>query len=211
MLTLTTDRSLCVPFLNCPTLQLLPGSLAKDAANAVIAAFTAALASAATWLVRHVVQLVGTTTEIHLQGVWFLGRENAMIDVAMLVVLPVLMAATIGPVLHQDLRRLARVWGVGLPLALAAGLLGTQFASLALGVTDQLCHIIGGNSVASFGSAFSGVVVSQLMPGDPPMVAAIVSLLLIAGTVMVWLELLLRAAAVSVAVFFMPLVLVTYI
>ncbi|MGH9114276.1 MAG: hypothetical protein ACRDWW_00445, partial [Acidimicrobiales bacterium] len=192
-------------------MQSLSGSLAKDAANAVIEAFSAAMASAATWLVRHVVGLVGATTQVHLQSAWFSGRENAMVDVAMLVVLPVLMAATIGPVLHQDLRRLARVWGVGLPLALAAGLLGTQFASLALAATDKLCQVIAGNSAASFGSAFSGVVVSQLMPGDPPLVAAMVSLLLIAGTVMVWLELLVRAAAVSVAVFFMPLVLVTYI
>jgi hypothetical protein len=51
----------------------------------------------------------------------------------------------------------------------------------------------------------------MVMPGAPQLVAAVISVLLIIGTVLLWLELVVRAAAIYVAVFFLPLALACYV
>ena len=51
----------------------------------------------------------------------------------------------------------------------------------------------------------------MVMPGAPQLVAAVISVLLIVGSVLLWLELVVRAAAIYVAVFFMPLALACYV
>ncbi len=133
-----------------------------------------------------------------------------MRNVLLLVVLPVLMAASLGAVLRQDSRRLLRVWGVGLPVALLAGVAGVQVVSWGLAATDQMCQVVGGGST-QLAAGFSGVIVSTLTSGEPQFVQIVIAGLIIAGTVLVWLELIVRSAAIYVAVFFMPLALVGYI
>ena len=51
----------------------------------------------------------------------------------------------------------------------------------------------------------------MVMPGAPQLVAAVIAFLLIVGSVLLWLELVVRAAAIYVAVFFMPLALACYV
>jgi hypothetical protein len=128
-----------------------------------------------------------------------------MLQLVEFVVAPLLCAATIGPVLRQDLRRLVRVWGVGLPVALLVGLSGAQFTQLALGATDELCQLILGQSDAALGGSLRGLSTAMVVPGAPQLVAAVIAFLLIVGSVLLWLELVVRAAAIYVAVFFMPL------
>ena len=77
-----------------------------------------------------------------------------MVQLVEFVVVPLLLAATIGPVLRQDLRRLARVWGVGLPVAVLVGLSGAQFTQLAMAATDALCQAIVGNPEPPWAGAF---------------------------------------------------------
>jgi hypothetical protein len=202
----------------CPISELCLGGpsgvatgVAKAAAGDILAAVSSALSDAATWLVGHVIDLVNTTTKVNLDGSWFTGEVAAMRNVVLLVVLPVLMAGSIGAILRQDPRRLLRVWGVGLPVSVLAGLAGVQFADLALGATDRMCEVIIGGSTQQFAKQFSTVMISGPVSKAPLFVQMILSILLIAGTVLVWLELVVRAAAVYVAMFFMPLALVGYI
>jgi hypothetical protein len=187
------------------------GSVAKDAAGAVLSTMTAALASTAGWVVGHLVDLAVAPTDIDLGAGWFAAREQAMLAVVTVVVMPVLLAASIGPVLRQDGRGLVRVWLVGLPTSLLAGFLGVQLVEIGLAVSDQLCGIIAGGSAWRFAGRFVVLVDAGAIAGAPTLVTAVVSVLLIAGGVLVWLELLVRAAAVYIAVFFMPLALVGFI
>jgi hypothetical protein len=188
------------------------GDIAHQAASSVLDVVASAMGSAASWLVGHVIDLINGTTSVQLGSAWFTERTQAMRNVLVLVVLPVLIAATIGAILRQDLRRLGRVWAVGLPVSLMAGIAGVQFANLALAATDQMCQIVaGGGASRQMADAFSGVMVSSLTSAEPPIVQIAIAGLIIIGTVLVWLELVVRAAAVYVAVFFMPLALVGYI
>jgi hypothetical protein len=211
ILTTVGDSSLCVPVLTCTGSSSLTGSLTHDAAQAVLSVVTGALVSAAAWLVGHVIQLVAGTGQVQLDQPWFLERSAVMLQLLEFVVVPLLLAATIGPVLRQDLRRLARVWGVGLPVAVLVGLSGAQFTQLAMAATDELCQAIVGNPQATLGGSLRGLATAMVIPGAPQLVAALIACLLIAGSLLLWLELVVRAAAIYVAVFFMPLALACYV
>ncbi len=203
--------SLCVPLVTCGGSSTLTTSLAHAAAGAVLDTFTAALTSAAAWLVGHVIQLVTGTGQVDLTEPWFVARSEVMVQLLEFVVVPLLLVATIGPVLRQDLRRLARVWGVGLPVAVLVGVSGAQFTQLAIGATDALCQAIVGDPRATLGGSLRGLSTAMVVPGAPQLVAAVISVLLIVGSVLLWLELVVRAAAIYVAVFFMPLALACYV
>ncbi len=205
------DTSLCVPLLTCGGSSSVATTLTHDAAQAVLTAVTSALVSAAAWLVGHVIQLVAGTGRVDLAQPWFLARSEVMLQLLEFVVIPLLLAATIGPVLRQDFRRLARVWGVGLPVAVLVGLSGAQFTQLAMGATDELCQAIVGNRDAALGGSLRGLATAMIIPGAPQLVAALIACLLIVGSVLLWLELVVRAAAIYVAVFFMPLALACYV
>ena len=189
----------------------LSSEVAKVAATGVLDVISSALSAAAAWLLGHVIDLVTHSAPVHLGSKWFVQEEGAMATLLELVVLPILMAATIGSVLRQDTRRLGRVWCVGLPVASLVGVAGIQFAGLALSATDAMCQVVTGASQASLGARFSDLEVTALLSGAPQIVAMVVFSLLIVGCILVWIELLLRAAAVYLALFFMPLALAGYI
>jgi hypothetical protein len=187
------------------------GSVAKLAAEGVLDAITSALSSSASWLLGHLIDLIDRAAPVNLGTTWFSNRESAMVDLLELVVLPLLMAATAAAVLRQDLRRLARIWAVGLPVAAVAGVGGVQFADLALSATDAMCQAISNGPNGQLSGRFSNVMFAGVLTGAPQVIQVIVFVLMIAGAVLVWIELLLRAAAVYIAMFFMPLALAAYV
>lgn len=199
----------------CPGLPSLGGSaggsIASAAANGVLDAMASALSSSASWLLGHLIDLVNEAAPVNLGTTWFLDRESAMADLLELVVLPVLVAATAAAVLRQDLKRLARVWLVGLPVAAVAGVAGVQFADLALSATDAMCRVVVDGNGGQISGRFSDVMFDGVVTGAPVVIRVVVFALLIVGSVLVWIELLLRASAVYIAMFFMPLALTAYI
>ncbi len=112
------------------------------AAEGVLDAITSALSSSASWLVGHLIDLVDQAAPVNLGTSLVLEQGDRHGDLLELVVLPLLMAATAAAVLRQDLRRLARIWAVGLPVAAVAGVAGVQFADLALSATDAMCQAV---------------------------------------------------------------------
>lgn len=187
------------------------GSIASAAASGVLDAIASALSASASWLLGHLIDLVNEAAPVNLGTTWFLDRESAMADLLELVVLPVLMAATISAVIRQDLKRLARVWMVGLPVAAVAGVAGVQLADLALSATDAMCQVVIDANRGQISGRFSDVMFAGLVTGAPVVIQVVVFVLLIVGSVLVWIELLLRASAVYIAMFFMPLALAAYI
>jgi hypothetical protein len=134
-----------------------------------------------------------------------------MEQVVVLLVLPILSAASIGPVLRQDGRRLLRVWGIGVPVALFAGLAGSQITGWALAATDAVSGVVLGSDSGGLTGQFAGSTAVSNISGAPLFVQMLIAVLTLAGALFVWLELIIRSAAVYVATFFMPLTLVAYI
>jgi type IV secretion system protein TrbL len=193
--------------------QLAP-NVGQDVANAAASAFLNVVASglsvSADWLVGHVVALVNLPSPDLSVG-WFAGQWARMELVASVIVLPVLMAATFGAVLRQDLKRLGRVWGVGLPVAVVAGAGGSTLVGLALQATDELSARITTGGSGSVSDQLAGTITAVGASSAPAFVKMVIFTLMIVGAVLIWLELLIRMSAVYLAVFFMPVSLVSYI
>lgn len=197
---------LCLP----PVVPNVGRDLANSAASAFLGVLASSLSLAAAWLVGHILALVNLPTPDLTVG-WFVGEGRQMESVVQLTVLPVLMAASVGAVLKQDFRRLGRVWGIGLPVAVLSGFVGPAVAELGLQATDQMSAQISPGGSGSLAGQLTHAVTAVGSSGAPPFVQMILFSLMIAGAVLVWLELLLRMSAVYLAVFFMPMALVAYI
>src|SRR6185437_11521680 len=86
------------------------GGAAGTVAKGVVDVFVASLADAATWLVSHIASLAGLHTDPALGATWFSESLRGMGLVFEAAIIPLLLVATIGAVLHQDLKRLGRIW-----------------------------------------------------------------------------------------------------
>jgi hypothetical protein len=197
------------------------GSTAKDAASSVFSALASWLATGADQLLAHVLDLVTGSTQLvsggtptsaaaaavtpDLASPWFLSQETLMAELMALVMFPLLGVSTIGAVLHQDLHRLARTWLVALPVAILCGLVGIELTTVGLKVTDALTATVlsSVNLTKTIGVAVEGM--SEPVTG--PVVTGIIAFLALVAAVMLWLELVLRTAAIYIAVLFLPLAL----
>lgn len=199
---------LCPGSLVCPT--GVARSVASAAAGAVFDTISSSMNTAADWFIGQVVDLMDSTTAPSLTGPWFLAQVDYMMQVGAMVVLPVLLIATIGAVLRQDLPRLGRVWGVGLPVAVFSGFAAPFLAAQLLLVTDALCAALTGQE-SDIARHFTDAMASPAVGAAPQFAGIAVAALAIVGALLLWMELVLRSAAVYLATFCMPLVLVGYI
>lgn len=210
------DGGYCFPTVVCPSQILETGgtvaaSVAKQAASSVLDSVGTGLTQAADWLAAHVMVLIGSTSSPDMGAGWLRPEMALMEQVVLAVILPILMAATIGPVLRQDIRRLGRVWAVGLPLGIFSGLAASQIAGWGLAITDALCSLVLGDQAHTLGRQFSDAMAANTVSGAPLFVQVILAGLMVTGAVLVWLELMVRSAGVYIATFFMPLALVAYV
>ncbi|MGP8205141.1 MAG: hypothetical protein ACLQVK_03630 [Acidimicrobiales bacterium] len=170
-------------------------SLEADAAKALIGDLIGAV--------------VPATTAIGFNpGDWFASVSHLLFPIEELVVAPLLFAATIGAVLRQDMRRLARTWGVCLPASALCGYAIVWVAQRGLEVTDAISQLVQSQVEPNLQKDFLDVItlgITKTVSAGP--IGAVLSLLVIVGGLLIWLELALRSAAIELAVFFMPLAL----
>ncbi len=118
-------------------------------------------------------------------------------------------------VYRQNAGQLVRAFFVQLPLALLLGVVAVQIVILCLSATDALCTEVAGGSglrredVA--GRHDEGFTHAVADPTMATFVLLLVGLLVAAAAFVLWLELLVRAAAVYVAVLFLPLAMATLV
>lgn len=200
-----------IPLAGCPVTSL-GGDVARSAAGAaadgLVSAFTSYLSSSDAWLVGHIAGLFDASPD--LRAGWFGGAYRAMQRAFEAVVVPVLLIATIGAVVRHDLRRLGRIWAIGLPVAALAAAAGTVLTDLSIKGSDALTAMVVGTHLDLKG-ALLNLANGSFATGSPALVTIGIYGVALAGALMVWLELVLRSATIYIAVFFMPLGLVTYV
>jgi type IV secretion system protein TrbL len=152
--------------------------------------------------------IIGTTTVDLSQASWLSSVTKNMFRVEGLIMAPLLFAATIGAVLRQDMRRLGRSWGIFLPISMLAGYAVVELTKIGLEITDGISSAIQYEVMPNLGEvlvrAISLGIIASINEG---ILSILLSLLIIAGCLAIWLELVVRAAAIELAVFFMPLAL----
>jgi len=187
-------------------------SLLGAGADSVLQSVTSWVIDGASWLLGQIGSALTATTTVDIGAGWFTGHYRVMVGLAALVVVPMLLCALIQSVYRQSPGMLLRSALVQLPLALLLSAAMVQLVGLALAVTDDLSSTVAsgsGTDITQALAGLAGVLVGQTASGQqvPAFVALLGELLVAFGAFLLWVELLVRAAAVYVAVLFLPLAL----
>jgi hypothetical protein len=200
----------------CNTVSGAAGNLAGSAASAGIGTvFSEAarwVASGAVWLIAQVGRAMSGTTSVELDAGWFRAHEAVMASLAAAVVLPMACCAAIGAVYRQSASTLLRTFLVHLPLSLLLTGVAVTLVRMSLAVTDAMSATVlssaGVDTTNLFTGLFKFLAPSAVVTGPVPgFVVFLGGLFVAVAALTLWLELVVRAAAVSVAVLFLPLAL----
>jgi hypothetical protein len=198
------------------------GTLASGAAGAAstataglaLAAISASVAGAAQGVLSEAAAALGSTTSPQLRTTWFSSTYWRMATIAAVLTLPFLFAAAVQALIRSDVALLARAAFGYLPLAMLAIGIAAPLTMLVLAACDELCSFISsaaGNQSAHF-LARIGVSAAGLAAFDgSPFLAFFIGLFVIAATFALWVELLLREAAVYVIVLMLPLAFAAFV
>jgi hypothetical protein len=186
---------------------------AGAAANAVMDGIVGWAASGAAWLVKAVARQIDRSTRPALGSPWFAVQYVAIRQLAVPLTVMFLLLAIMNAVVRRDLAMVARACLVALPLALLLMFAAVTLVALGLTLTDELTATAVDGSGGNVRTMFSDLAVvlgptaaagSGALPGFVLLIGAALTALL---ALVVWTELILREAAIYVAVAFLPIAL----
>ena len=152
--------------------------------------------------------MIGHTTAPQLQSAWFSATYWRVAGIAAVLTLPFLFAAAIQALVHSDLSLLARAAFGFLPLAMLGVGIAAPLTMLLLAATDQLSAVVSsaaGHASTHFLNRASAGIGALTLLSRSPFLVFFAGLLTVGAAIVVWFELLLRAAAVYVIVLMLPL------
>ncbi len=201
----------------CQVATQAAGSAASQVAgfgvSSVLDALGGWVAEGASWLLTQIGSVIGTTTGIDLGGSWFGAHYGTMAELAGLVIVPLLLLGIVQSIYRQNLSALLRSVLVNVPLAILLTAVAVKLVQLGLSVTDAMSSAVAHGAGLDTGHFMASVLTglsAGSVSGQPPAPAFLLflgALAVVVGAVLVWVELLVRAAAVYVAVLFLPLAL----
>jgi hypothetical protein len=192
------------------------GATSAIASRAATAATVAVgLAAIGTWVlggarfaVHAAAAALNQTTTPQLQSTWFSSTYWRVAGVAAMLTLPFLFAAAVQALVRSDLSLLLRAALGYLPLSLLVVSIAAPVTMLLLAASDELASFVSsaaGGAGNHFLNGASGIVGVLTLGARSPFIAFFLGLLTVAGAVALWMELLVREAAVYVIVLMLPL------
>ena len=174
------------------------------------------MTNAAVWVTGKVGGLIEKTTSPDLTASWFEGQYGAMVGVAGALALLMLMLAIIQSVIRQDIGLLVRSAFGYLPMAFVLAGVAIAATGLLVAITDDISSaVVSGlgteqsdNLLQSVGDAYKNALDEARASPFGVFLGAII---LAIGAFVLWLELIIRDAAIYVCVFFLPLTFVAMI
>ena len=196
----------------CSTLSNAARGVAGAGVDAVFAAAGRWVASGAVWLIAEVGRAISSTTSIDLSAQWFSAHQAVMASLAAAIVVPMACCAAIQAIYRQSASMLMRTFLVNLPLALLLTGVAVALVRVGLAVTDAMSAKVLSSAGVDTNNLFSGLTVfftgsGASGPAVPAFVVFLGGLLVSLAALVLWLELVVRAASVTVAVLFLPLAL----
>jgi hypothetical protein len=191
--------------------------VAAEAGEFVMRGVTAWVTNAAVWVTGKVGELIEKTTSPDLTASWFEGQYGAMVGVAGALALLMLMLAVIQSVIRQDIGLLVRSAFGYLPMAFVLSGVAIAGAGLLVAITDDISSaVVSGlgteqsdNLLQAVGDAYKNALDES--SGIPLFAVFLGAIILAIGAFVLWLELIIRDAAIYVCVFFLPLTFVAMI
>ncbi|HEV2360735.1 MAG TPA: hypothetical protein VGS21_03430 [Acidimicrobiales bacterium] len=193
----------------------LPAKIAAALPLAWLSALAGWMESSGRYLLAGLGRLIGETTGSQVGSAYFEHELGVMVIFGSIFAVPLLLLTAIHAVVHQDLGLLIRTVVMKLPLALVFTGVAVELVSLGLSLTDGLCGDILRSSTGGR-PLFSGLTHALGPTGAKGaasgavlgFVSLIGSGLVIIGTLVIWLELVFRSAAIEAATLFLPLALI---
>ena len=188
-------------------------SLVGFGADSVLNVLGGWVSAGATWLLGQIGAVIADTTTIDLGASWFTAHYQVMVVLAGVVIVPMLLIGIMQSIYRQDASALLRSVLVNVPLAILLTAVAVKLVQLGLAVTDAMSAAVSRGAGLDSGHFLSTVTLGLSatsatgQPTAPAFVLFVGGLAVVFGALMVWVELLIRAAAVYVAVLFLPLAL----
>jgi hypothetical protein len=191
----------------CSAVSGVAGKVVGVGADAVFSAAGQWVASGAVWLLGQVGTAMSASTSVNLGAGWFAAHEAVMATLAAAVVLPMACCAAIQAVYRQSPSMLVRSFLVYLPLSLVLTGVAVELVRFAMALTDSLSSRVLASAGVDTTNLLAPLSTFLIATGSPvPAFVLFVGALVVAVMTMVlWLELVVRAAAISAAVLFLPL------
>jgi hypothetical protein len=189
------------------------GSLAKDSANTVLDAVASWVSAGATSLLGALAGVIDQHTNPADTKPWFTDHFGMMAAVAADLAIPLLFAVAITAVVRRDLSLLLRAAFVQLPLAFIGTAAAMAVVGMALSATDELCSYVTTETHIDAAGLLRNLIVA-LSHGGPNVTGfglVLVSLLIATGGFFLTVELVVREAAIWVAMLFLPLALLAFV
>jgi hypothetical protein len=184
------------------------GAVASTTTSALLAGIDGWVTGSAQGVLNDTASALGNTTSPQLRTTWFSSTYWRMAAIAAVLTLPFLFAAAVQALIRSDVAMLARAAFGYLPLAMLAIAIAAPLTMLLLAACDQLCSFISsaaGHASAHFLGRIGIAAAAAAAAGGSPFLAFLVGLFMIAAAFTLWVELLLREAAVYVIVLMLPL------
>jgi hypothetical protein len=194
-------------------------NVVQTAGDSALRSFTAAVASAGKFFLGKVGQLINNTTSPNVVTAnWFTSQYRVMLALAVVIALPILLVSVAQSIVRADGMQAIRSAFVYLPLAAILSAVGPAMAQMLIEVSDWASAALGNNASADAqkflsdaGNALAGLGAGTVNPAAPVFGVLLGSLIVVLGALSIWLELLLRAAAIYISVLFLPLALAAMI
>ncbi len=185
------------------------------------ATFAVGLAAVGTWILggahaslELISGVVARSTAPRLESTWFSATYWRMAAISALLTLPFLCAAAVQALLRSDLSLLLRA-GLGyLPLSLLLVGVAAPLTMLLLSATDAMSGLVStaaGNSGAHFLTRMAQLATLLGLVSTSPFLGCFLGVLVVLASVVLWLEMLVREAAIYVVVLMLPLVFATLV
>ena len=202
----------------CDAVGAVAGDVAGAAGDFVMRGVTVWVTNAAVWVTGKVGELIDATASPDVEAGWFVRQYQAMLGVAGLLALPMLLLAVIQALIRQDIWILLRSAFGYLPMAFilaGAAIVGT---ALLVSIVDYLCVVLTNglgngsrNLLQSVGNAYSSAIKDDSGGAVPLFGVFLGAIILAIGAFVLWLEMVIRDAAIYIALFFLPLTFVAMI
>ena len=202
----------------CDAVGAIAGDVAGAAGDFVMRGVTVWVTNAAVWVTGKVGELIDATASPDVEAGWFVRQYQAMLGVAGLLALPMLLLAVIQALIRQDIWILLRSAFGYLPMAFilaGAAIVGT---ALLVSIVDYLSVVVTNglgngsrNLLQSVGNAYSSAIKDDSGGAVPLFGVFLGAIILAIGAFVLWLEMVIRDAAIYIALFFLPLTFVAMI
>jgi hypothetical protein len=190
-------------------IKKVAGGVATTAFKAVaLVVLVGWVASGAESALKGTAEVISSSTKPELTSSWFSASYWRIAAIAALLTLPFLCAAAIHALVRSDLGLLTRAAFGYLPLSLLAVGIASQLTMLLLSATDEMSAIIAsasGHADGVFLARTSVEAIASSIAGGDPFVGFLAAIVTVAAALTLWVELLVRDAAVYVIVLMLPL------